>query len=214
MMHANTKIIIRPSQLLTHKFQQGVVLFIALIALVVMSLAAVALIRSIDTSTIIAGNLATKQLATISADSGLETAITWLSRPAVVLDPTILYVDSASSGYYASQEKSPTTLSWNANDSLPATGTNIDANGTDASGNTIRYIIQRMCIPSAGGVAAAPAAANCLFGAPVVGNSSQGVRPSPLAGAATTTTQSPMYRITARVTSVKSTVSYIQAFVY
>ena len=38
--------------------QRGVVLFFALIALVAMSLAAVALIRSVDTSTIIAGNLA------------------------------------------------------------------------------------------------------------------------------------------------------------
>ena len=41
--------------------QRGVVLFIALIALVAMSLAAVALVRSVDTATIIAGNLAFKQ---------------------------------------------------------------------------------------------------------------------------------------------------------
>ena len=55
------------------------VLFFALIALVVMSLAAVALIRSVDTSTMIAGNLAFKQSATTSGDSGVEGAITALT---------------------------------------------------------------------------------------------------------------------------------------
>jgi len=55
--------------------QRGVVLFFALIALVVMSLAAVALIRSVDTSTLIAGNLAFKQSASSSGDAGLESAI-------------------------------------------------------------------------------------------------------------------------------------------
>lgn len=59
--------------------QRGVVLFFTLIALVVMSLAAVALIRSVDTSTMIAGNLAFRQSATSSGDSGIEAAIAWLS---------------------------------------------------------------------------------------------------------------------------------------
>ena len=55
------------------RLQQGVVSFIALVALVVMSLAAVALIRSVDTATLIAGNLAFKQAATASADAGVES---------------------------------------------------------------------------------------------------------------------------------------------
>jgi len=59
--------------------QRGVVLFFALIALLAISLAAVALIRSVDTSTMIAGNLAFKQTATTSADAGLENAIAWLN---------------------------------------------------------------------------------------------------------------------------------------
>lgn len=196
------------------KKQRGVVLFIALIALVVMSLAAVALIRSVDTSTIIAGNLASKQSATISADSGVETAIAWLSSAAITANPSILNSDNAANaalGYYATQLKDPTTFAWNASDSSPAkdaTGL-INANGTDASGNTIRYVIQRMCR-----VVGAPLATTCLFGAPVVGSNSQAVRPAPSAGAATSTDQSPMYRVTARVTGAKNTVSYIQAFVY
>ena len=41
--------------------QRGLVLFFALIALVAMSLAALALVRSVDTSTLISGNLAFRQ---------------------------------------------------------------------------------------------------------------------------------------------------------
>jgi Tfp pilus assembly protein PilX len=189
-----------------HFKQQGVVLFIALIALVVMSLAAVALIRSVDTSTMIAGNLAAKQSATTSADSGLETAIAWIDANSASLN-----ADSAANGYYATQTANPTTFAWDATDSVPADDAsgNIDANGMDKSGNTIRYVIQRMCRTTG-----ASNPGGCLFGAPVVGSNSQGVRPAPVAGAATSTEQSPMYRVTARVTSAKNTTSFIQAFVY
>ena len=41
--------------------QQGVILFIALIVLVAMSLAGIALMRSVDTNVLIAGNLAFRQ---------------------------------------------------------------------------------------------------------------------------------------------------------
>jgi type IV pilus assembly protein PilX len=187
------------------KQQQGVVLFIALIALVVMSLAAVALIRSVDTSTIIAGNLSSKQSATTSADSGVETAIAWMAS---LPDLTVLNADNAAQGYYSTQSVNPTTLSWNATNSQAATGSSIVA-GTDGSGNTIRYVIQRMC-QNAG----VPSAGNCLLGAAIANGSSQSVVDATGAGANTSTNQSPVYRVTARVVGVKNTISFIQAFVY
>jgi len=52
-------------------WQQGIVLPITLIVLVAMTLAGIALLRSIDTSSIIAGNLAFKQSATASGDAGI-----------------------------------------------------------------------------------------------------------------------------------------------
>lgn len=191
------------------KKQRGVVLFIALIALVVMSLAAVALIRSVDTSTIIAGNLASKQSATTSADSGIETALTWMEG---VANPTTFYADNVAAGYYATQTANPTTFDWDSTDSLPADDAsgNIDANGKDLSGNTVRYVIQRMCR-----VVGDPVEESCLFGAPVEGGSSRGgggySKACPTCSA---TEQSPVYRVTARVVGVKNTISYIQAFVY
>lgn len=194
---------------LPKRHQQGVVLFIALIALVVMSLAAVALIRSVDTSTIIAGNIAAKQSAINSADSGIETALTELSN---VADLTLLESDQASNGYLATQALDPTTLAWDATDSQPAkdggAGT-IDANGKDQTGNTVRWVVQRMCRNTG-----APSEANCLLGAPAVGTGSSAVKEAPQAGAVTETEQSPVYRITARVVGVKNTISYVQAFAY
>lgn len=190
--------------------QRGVVLFFALIALVVMSLAAVALIRSVDTSTLIAGNLASKQSATSSADSGIETAVNWMTA---VADPTNFDSNNVASGYYATQAADPKTLVWDATDSLPATSTATGADaivaGLDATGNTIRYVIQRMCRTT--GV---PAAVNCLFGPPPASTSSQAIRNETEAGGNVSVSQSPVYRITARVVGVKNTVSFVQAFVY
>jgi Tfp pilus assembly protein PilX len=75
------------NELKTSIRQRGVVLFFTLIALVVMSLAAVALIRSVDTSTMIAGNLAFKQSATTSGDGGIEAAVSWLAAQQQILIP-------------------------------------------------------------------------------------------------------------------------------
>lgn len=55
--------------------QQGVVLFIALIVLVTMTLAGLALIRSVDTSNVIAGNLSFRQGAVQASDAGVEAVV-------------------------------------------------------------------------------------------------------------------------------------------
>jgi Tfp pilus assembly protein PilX len=55
----------------SRRAQQGVVLFIALIVLVAMSLAGIALMRSVDTNVLIAGNLAFRQGATMAGDWGI-----------------------------------------------------------------------------------------------------------------------------------------------
>jgi type IV pilus assembly protein PilX len=187
--------------------QRGVVLFFALIALVAMSLAAVALIRSVDTSTIVAGNLAFKQSSSLSADSGMESAISWIST-AASLDN-----DVPGSGYYATSTNVASLTAdalWVAGTSAAANGIGIDANGYEAtSGNTTRYVIERMCRATG-----APNSTNCLFGSVSVNTSGQGVLEAPQAGAITTTGLSPIYRVTARVTGPRNTVTFIQAFIY
>lgn len=56
------------------KQQQGVVLVIALIALVAISLAGVALMRSVDSSNVVSGNIAFNEAAIQMADIGAEQA--------------------------------------------------------------------------------------------------------------------------------------------
>ena len=204
--------------------QRGVVLFFALIALVVMSLAAVALIRSVDTSTLIAGNLAFKQAATTSGDGGLESAITALNTTqaarlaaniSVLIDPgcpsacsNTLNASNAANGYYSNADPN-----LNLTDSATWVNGSSMLVGTDASGNELRYIIQRMCRVAN----QAPNKNNCLFSSAALDNNGQEVPlPSnicqgsgcPVAG------QAPEYRITSRAAGPGNTFSYVQAFVY
>jgi len=200
--------------------QRGVALFFALICLVAIMMAAVVLVRSVDTSSMIAGNLAFQQMATASADSGTEAAITWLasieaanSTRNVLTDPTHPFnVDNAAAGYFASLDpaKSLTSTSgshfnWDNTDSVVLS--------TDSSGNTTRYIVQRMCRTKDVGVKDA----NCLFSSAALDNNKQNIPlpqeickgvGCPVAG------QTPLLRVTSKTTGPKNTLSYVQAFVY
>lgn len=198
----------------TARSQQGVVLFFALIAMVVMMLAAVALIRSVDTSTSIAGNLAFKQAATQSADGGIETALALLKTP--LINTTLNNGANAALGYFATAEEKNLTgtlatmapFSWNTTNSAVASGSGIVA-GVDASGNATRYVIERMCT-----LPGVPTKPNCLFGKGDGGGTSQAGGagyPGKLPGSPSI---SPVYRVTARVAGPRNTISYVQAYIY
>jgi len=84
--------------------QRGVVLFVALIAMVVMSLAGVALIRSVDTTGSVAGNLAFREASTPAVNMAVEEAVQalYLAKPKVpataIVNPEL---DDAAHRYYA-----------------------------------------------------------------------------------------------------------------
>ncbi len=119
--------------------QDGLVLFIALIVLVAMSLAGVALMRSVDTGVVVAGNMAFKQAAIMVADRGTQEATKWLSDNSG--GPTLQNTIEAK-GYYSSRPVVEPNwfdpASWT--DSLTLNG-----GAPDASGNVVRYVIHRMC---------------------------------------------------------------------
>jgi Tfp pilus assembly protein PilX len=179
------------------RLQRGVVLFISLIVLVALSLAGIALVRSVDTNILIAGNLAFKQGATVAADSASETARRWLLASAV----TSLYSDSTSAGYYSAIQTgfNPKTFNWTTGGKTLA---------TDAAGYTSTYVIHRLCELSGD-----PSGIDCVK----AGNSgktgssfgavSYGAYALQLSGTA------PAYRITTRVLGPKNTVSYVQEVV-
>jgi hypothetical protein len=183
-------------------------------------LAAVALVRSVDTSTIIAGNLAFQQAATASADGGTEAAITWLSATDtanaalnVLTDTTHAFnQDNATAGYYASLDRnksltasSGSHFNWDNTDSVLV--------GTDSSGNAVRYIIQRMCRTSGVGVKDA----DCMYSGAVQDTNGQNI-PLPQeickGDGCPALGQTPQIRITSRTIGPRNSLSYVQAFVY
>jgi Tfp pilus assembly protein PilX len=212
------------------KRQRGLVLLIAMIALVVLSLAAVALIRTVDSATIIAGNLAFKQSTTASGEAALIRANQWLATQAAVDPPVGFDNNNLAVGYYATMtsltalrglpsekvyEALTADATWAVANSQAAI---VKCNGIDSdkdcSGNTIRYVIERMC--SHPGAAEGSALANplqkCLFGPSRPSGISQKVCPPE--GCPPTQDASPMFRITARSAGPKNTFGYIQSFVY
>jgi type IV pilus assembly protein PilX len=79
--------------------QRGVVLFIALIAMVVLSLAGVALIRAVDTSGSVAGNLAFREASISAVNLAIENATSALF---IAKKVTNLNANDTANNYYAS----------------------------------------------------------------------------------------------------------------
>lgn len=106
--------------------QRGVSLLFALLALVALSLATLALVRTVDTSGLVLGNIGFKQDATVAGDQATRQAVAWLKANVAGLDN-----DAANSGYYAS------TKERNAD----TTVTPVDATGQQYLSNAARKLI-------------------------------------------------------------------------
>jgi type IV pilus assembly protein PilX len=190
--------------------QQGVVLFIALIVLVAMSLAGVALLRGVDTGTIIAGNLAFRQTSTHVADLGVEDAREWL-RSTTLAD---LYVDRLGDAYYATwqanidllgNDPGKTDYDWSVAKTIASGGT-----FEPPSGYMVRYVIHRLCEGSGD-----PASTSCVKVTGTAAGTQGGTKGAAAYGSyAISVPTSAMYRITVRVTGPRNAQSYVQATVY
>lgn len=140
--------------------QQGVSVYIALIALVVLSLASVALLRSVDTGSLVVGNVALKKSATVVADQAAEAAIAWLGDN---ISGNDLFDDIPDSGYYATSQEALDPLGtgtdetrvlvdWDGNECADQGSaclqivTPVDT--ADVNGYTASYVILRLCAAS------------------------------------------------------------------
>jgi type IV pilus assembly protein PilX len=191
--------------------QSGMVLIVALVILVAMTLAAVALVRSVDTSNVIAGNLAFQQAAVHSADTGIEDAIDWLQARTT---GTTLENDDSTHGY-AANGSDPAMApafalgqTWDSHWQTQAARvyTLTPAGDFDAAHNVVQYIIDRLCRNAGGKTTGASCSAS-----PAVqvaqGNSEE-------AGEVQLNAPSVVYyRITVRVSGPRNTVSYVQTVV-
>jgi Tfp pilus assembly protein PilX len=192
--------------------QRGVILFVALIILVAMSLAGIALMRSVDTNVLIAGNLAFRQGAMMAGDWGVESARTWLdtNKAGTTLNNDQPAVTSGT-GYWANWQAAQDLYGRTASTVDDYNWNNAITVGTDSGGNEVRYVIHRLC-STAGDISSG--SVSC-----VKGTSGGGATPASTGtkgtvsygGAALPGVSMTYYRVTVRVTGPRSTVSYVQA---
>ena len=178
--------------------QQGVVLIISLVVLVAMSIAAIALMRSADIATRIAGNLAFRQSGAQAADLGMEVAAKWLVDTANLSSDVTPNYYSSWNGGVKKGNFDPLTFDWSKQTAMP----------TDAAGNTSSYVIHRLCAEPGfpGGITM-----QCItksIASKCTSKSSDGCNPMP------PPSSTPYYRITVRVLGPRNTVTYTQALVY
>lgn len=194
--------------------QAGVILIITLIALVAMTLAAVALVRSVDTGTIVAGNLGFKQSAVISGDAGMEAARAWL-----LSNTAVLGADRANDGYYASRQDSvdftgartPSVVAdnvdWDGSNAASVSKARKVNNGTpDSAGNVIAYVVHRLCDLPGGINDPGQACATSTI------DSAGSTKDSPdYSKYGLTSAKLVYYRVTSRVLGPRNTVTYVQS---
>ncbi len=195
--------------------QGGLALFVALIVLVAMSIAGVALIRSVDTGTLIARNLAFQQSATLSGDQGIETARSWLLN-----NSSSLTGDRPGNGYYATSQDmldltgnvTPGDTSDNVNWDGQGGPTTPTCQAQDRVGNIVCYVIHRLC-DTTGPLDSS----TCSTRQYIRTDSSKGV--SSGEGRYMRSSWDPeiasmgVYRVTIRVAGTRNNISYLQAFI-
>ena len=86
-----------------YTMQHGIALFAALIALVVMTLSTISLVRAVDTSNLILGNMSFKNDTINASDVVIEQARSWIGTQS---QATLNNNGTSGSGYYASADSS------------------------------------------------------------------------------------------------------------
>ena len=127
--------------------QRGTMLMISLIVLVALTLAGIAMMRSVDTASLVAGNIAFKQSAVNASDQGIQDAYNWIlsTKGSTTLDADFNGTPPAGRGYFSSVPLSESANWWN--NSLQWTNAYLLNGGVaDASGNIVEYVIHRMCV--------------------------------------------------------------------
>ena len=188
--------------------QQGVVLFVSLIILVAMTLAGIALMRSVDTNVLIAGNLAFRQANTMYADTGVEAARAWLTANTASLNNN---QPGGALHYWANYQEGLNFLGTAVAPAVNYDWTQAATVATPDPAYTISYVIHRLC---GGSGAPSDAAAKCMQASAGGGSGSSGLGTKgvvtygvqALPGISTI-----YYRVTVRVGGPRNTLSYVQA---
>lgn len=202
--------------------QAGTGLVIALVMLVVMSVAALALTNSVGAGLRAAGNFAFRQAAVLAADAGSEAAVRWLTLQA---GSAALFSDQPELGYYASVlpgldlsgagDAAAAAVDWHDDGCAARPGAAClrpaPALAIDPAGHRVRYLIQRLC--RSGG---SPEAAtnSCLLFRPAQGGSASRGQLSYGAAARFQPDDGVYFRITVQVRGPRDTTAFTQTLVH
>jgi type IV pilus assembly protein PilX len=208
--------------------QRGVSLLFALLSLAAMSLAAVALVRSVDGGSLVIGNLGFKQDTTRAADRAAEFARVYLTGGGNDLSRD----GATGTGYYAQVRTNldPTgqltsasnrmdVVDWGDADSCSCTGSTCAAclapsNEITLNGGTVRarYLITRLC-PNTGAVTSTNA---CAQPATLADDTCTRKSGGSYGDTCITTPpqQAPYYRIIVRTVGGRNTVSFTETIVH
>ena len=195
---------------------RGAALLIALVVLVALTLAGIAMMRSVDTATLIAGNIGFRQSTINAADQGVQAAYGYIFPNMTSLasssidDPangytgsTLLgeapdwYLNAANAGWTnAVSCNGPTNTATACNTYGPG-GTSVDQGG-----NNVTYVIHRLCDPS-GVICGQTQSGAASSGAGVDQSQPNFFIPPP----------SQHFRVTVRVTGPRNSTAYVQTLV-
>lgn len=205
------------------RHRSGAGLLVALVMLVVMSLGAISLVRSVSTGRMVAANLAFRQAAVLASDTGAEAALKWLEP----LAPTAgLYADQPDSGYYASVPDGLNISGIGAPDSRVAIDWDDDrcssstaslcvkaapALDADAAGNVMRYTIHRLCRSAGSPLSGAN---SCLMVNSAAAASAKRGQVSYGASSRFGIAAGVYYRVTVRVRGPRNTIVFTQLLVH
>ncbi|MDM0106029.1 pilus assembly protein PilX [Variovorax sp. J22R24] len=213
--------------------QRGVSLLFALLALAALSLATLALVRSVDTGGLVMGNIGFKQDATATGDQATRQAVAWLKANITSLDN-----DAATNGYYAStkelnadktttrvdatgqqfpSDRTRKLIDWDNDTRCDYATAGTFASCTlktvsvdDINGNKMSYVIFRLCASSGD----SNDDLNNSCSKPLSGGGGSSNKGSisygrqPIAGGA-----SPYYRVVVRVLGARNTTSFTESIV-
>ncbi len=190
----------------SRRAQSGVVLFIALIVMVALSIAGIALVRSVDTGLSVTANLGFRQASIPPSTWAVENAVAAMFEKNLIPDLDQVKLDQnyypyrfeiKNSGKVEDEAGVPYDLQGLKPDNYPSTF----VAENDAAGNTIRYVIERMCLD------AGPAtAANCDMSPPKKSEATTAMeltKPELI--------RVPFYRLTVRVDGPNNTTTFAQA---
>ena len=195
--------------------ERGAALFIALVVLVALTMAGIAMMRSVDTATLVAGNIGFRQSTINAADQGIQAAYNYIFPKMTTLasqttnDAANGFTGVTSLGEAPDWYLSPTNAGWanavSCNGATPATACNSFGTGgtaVDQAGNNVTYVIHRLC-DNTGTVCGQTQGNAGAAGAGVDMSSPNLFIPPP----------SQHFRVTVRVNGPRNSVAYVQTMV-